>query len=981
MDYKNTLNLPVTKFAMKANLAAREPEQLKAWEESGLYQKIRQSSEGKETFILHDGPPYANGHLHMGHAINKILKDIIIRSRQMAGFDAPYVPGWDCHGLPIEHNVDKKLGSKKKEMTAVQIRQACRKYAEGFVDIQRDEFKRFGVSGDWDKPYLTMHNAYEARIAKECGEFALSSDMFLGKKPIYWCCSCETALAEAEIEYKDHGSPSIYVKFPLKDDISDLLPELKTHTAYNSTTECCCDSAKNSCSSSKDISIVIWTTTPWTIPANLAICLHPEFEYCAVKTANQGIMIIAKELVQKVMAQFNIEDYTVIGDIASTALENRKCSHPLYGRDSLIILGTHVTLEAGTGCVHTAPGHGADDHIVALRYGLEPYSPVSDNGCFTDDVKGFEGQFIMKANSNIIEELKKHNALLKHENMTHSYPHCWRCKKPVIFRATPQWFISMDNQGLRQKSLEAIDKVEWIPSWGKARIYSMIEHRPDWCLSRQRSWGVPIPVFHCNKCSEVYVTRESVDKIHALFTEHSSDIWFEKEAAFLMPEGAVCSKCGSRDFKKDQNILDVWFDSGVSHAAVLEEREGLRRPADLYLEGSDQHRGWFHSSLLTAVGRTGQAPYKAVLTHGFVVDSQGKKMSKSVGNVVAPEKIIKQHGADILRLWAASADYRDDVRISDNIITQLSDAYRRIRNTCRFMLGNLFDFNPAADIQSVEEMSDMDKFMLHKLGVVLNKSIRAYDNYEFHTVYHTVYNFCTVDLSAFYLDIIKDRLYTFPAKDKARQDAQTVMYLTLDSITRLLAPILPFTTEEVWKEMPCFENKTDDGKAADGSAVVDSGVGCANKNIANTKAESVHLTMRPVPDPSWQNDALAVNWEKIIDVRSEVTKALEDARVAKKIGHSLDASIGIYVDDADVRKILSSFGKDLRDVFIVSDAYLISEPVETTVEKDGKKVQVIVEKASGEKCSRCWKYDITTGAREDHPETCSRCSGALDQIL
>ncbi|MBF0390588.1 MAG: isoleucine--tRNA ligase [Desulfamplus sp.] len=930
MDYKDTLNLPITKFAMKANLAAREPEQLKAWEASELYQKLRKASKGKDKFILHDGPPYANGHLHMGHAINKILKDIIIRSRQMAGFDAPYIPGWDCHGLPIEHNVDQKLGSKKKEMTPVEIRQACRKYAEGFVDIQRDEFKRFGVSGDWQNPYLTMNSAYEARIAKECGEFALSGDMFLGKKPIYWCCSCETALAEAEIEYKDHGSPSIYVKFPLKDDISDLLPNLPKLE-------------------SEDVSIVIWTTTPWTIPANLAICLHPEFEYCAVKTSNQGTMIIAKELVQKVMAQFSIADYKIIGDLASTALENRRCSHPLYGRDSLIILGNHVTLEAGTGCVHTAPGHGADDHIAGLRYGLEPYSPVSDNGCFTDEVEKFSGQFILKANKEIIDELAKQGALLKHENMTHSYPHCWRCKKPVIFRATPQWFISMDAKSLRQKSLEAIDQVEWIPSWGKARIYSMIEHRPDWCLSRQRSWGVPIPVFHCAKCSEVYVTRESVDKIHALFTEHSSDIWFEKDANFLMPEGAVCSKCGGHDFKKDQNILDVWFDSGVSHAAVLEEREELRRPADLYLEGSDQHRGWFHSSLLTAVGRTGKAPYKAVLTHGFVVDSQGKKMSKSVGNVVAPEKIIKQHGADILRLWAASADYRDDVRISDNIINQLSDAYRRIRNTCRFMLGNLFDFNLSTDMQPVRDMSDMDRFMLHKLGAVLNRSLKAYDNYEFHTVYHTVYNFCTVDLSAFYLDIIKDRLYTSPAKDKTRLDAQTVMYLTLDSITRLLAPILPFTTEEVWKEIPNFENK----------------------------AESVHLTLRPNADPAWQDEALASKWEKIIDVRSEVTKALEEARVAKEIGHSLDASIGIYVDDADVNQILSSFGKDLRDIFIVSDAYLISD----IKDEEAKKIKVIVKKAQGDKCDRCWKYDITTGARQDRPQTCSRCSGALDQIL
>ena len=931
MDYKKTLNLPVTKFAMKANLANKEPQQLKAWEASGLYEKLRASSKGRTQFILHDGPPYANGHLHIGHATNKILKDIIVRSKQMAGFDAPYVPGWDCHGLPIEHNVDKKLGSKKREMTPVQVRQACRKYAAGFVDIQRDEFKRFGVFGEWDKPYLTMNNAYEARIAKECGEFALKGDMFLGKKPIYWCCSCATALAEAEIEYKDHSSPSIFVKFPMKDDLSDLLPALE----------------------GKETSVVIWTTTPWTLPANLAVCLHPQFDYCAVETVTQGVLIMAKELVEKVMAQFNITDYTILGDLSSTDLENRHCTHPMYDRESLIVLGEHVTLEAGTGCVHTAPGHGADDHIVGLKYGLEPYSPVKDNGCFSEEVKGYEGQFILKANKGIIEELTEKGRLLKHEDMSHSYPHCWRCKKPVIFRATPQWFISMDKMSLRQESLKEIDNVQWVPSWGKNRIYSMIEHRPDWCLSRQRSWGVPIPVFHCQKCEEVYVTRESVDKIHALFTEHSSDIWFEKDAAFLMPEGAVCDKCGSTEFKKDQNILDVWFDSGVSHAAVLDEREGLERPADLYLEGSDQHRGWFHSSLLTAVGSTGKAPYKSVLTHGFVMDSEGKKMSKSVGNVVAPEKIIKQHGADILRLWVASADYRDDVRISDNIIKQLSDAYRRIRNTCRYMLGNLSDFNPGTDLRPVDGMADMDRFILHRLGEVLEKSVKAYDDYEFHTIYHTVHNFCTVELSAFYLDIIKDRLYTSPAQADGRREAQTVMYHLLDTLIRLMAPILPFTADEVWAHFPDYEGKP----------------------------ESIHLAARPEADAAWKNEVLAAKWVKILGVRSEVTKALESARKEKLIGHPLDASITIHTVDNDVNEILASFGADLRDVFIVSHAELSDTPLEegfTSSEVEG--LQVEVKKAVGEKCERCWKYDTTTGDREDLPGTCSRCSAALDVI-
>ncbi|MDY0376120.1 MAG: isoleucine--tRNA ligase [Desulfobacterium sp.] len=937
MDYKKTLNLPSTKFAMKANLANREPAQLAEWEASGLYQKIRQSSKGKPKFILHDGPPYANGHLHIGHAINKILKDIIVRSKQMAGFDAPYVPGWDCHGLPIEHNVDKKLGAKKAEMTPVQVRQACREYAREFVDIQRDEFKRFGVAGEWDEPYLTMNNAYEARIAKECGEFALKGDMFLGKKPIYWCCSCQTALAEAEIEYKDVESPSIYVKFPAKDDLSKILPALK----------------------GKEISFVIWTTTPWTIPANLGVCLNPEFVYAAVETKDHGVIILAKDLVDRVMNDFNIQSYTILGDLDPKELENKRCSHPMYDRDSLVILGDHVTLEAGTGCVHTAPGHGADDHIVGLRYGLEPYSPVLDNGCFSDEVEEFKGQFILKANRGIIERLDTVGALIKHGDVNHSYPHCWRCKKAVIFRATPQWFISMDKFDLRKNTLAEIDNVRWIPAWGKARIYSMIENRPDWCLSRQRAWGVPIPVFHCESCGEIYVTRQSVDKIHELFTLHSSDIWFQLEAKDLMPEGAVCKGCGKDRFTKDHNILDVWFDSGVSHAAVLEEREGLERPADLYLEGSDQHRGWFHSSLLTAVGRTGKAPYKSVLTHGFVVDSQGKKMSKSIGNVVAPEKIIKTHGADILRLWVASADYRDDVRISDNIVQQLSDAYRRIRNTCRFMLGNLSDFDPARDLRPVETMEGLDRFILHRLNIVLERCLAAYDAYEFHTIHHSLHNFCAVDLSAFYLDIIKDRVYTTPGAETERRTAQTAMYLVLDSITRLMAPILPFTAEEVWTHMPDVE-----GRPA-----------------------SVHLSTRPVANSAWSDYALAAEWEKIRELRAEVTKALEEARAAKIIGHSLDAAILIKVPGDELKELLDGFGEDLRDIFIVSAAALV-DTLDTDPAGDGdlfvsdeiKGVYVKVTKAEGDKCARCWKYDLTVGDASCWEGACRRCSNALDRI-
>jgi len=931
MDYKKTLNLPSTKFAMKANLPQREPQQLKEWEEKKIYEKLRNQSKDKKLFILHDGPPYANGHLHMGHAINKILKDIIVRSRQMTGYNAPYIPGWDCHGLPIEHNVDKKLGKKKKGMTDVQVRRECRSYAAKFVEIQKEEFKRFGVMGEWDNPYLTMNYPYEARITKECGEFALAGDMFLGKKPIYWCCNCQTALAEAEIEYHDHTSPSIFVKFPVTDDLKDILPQ-----------------------ANEDIFVVIWTTTPWTIPANLGVCLHPDFVYVAIKTQDHGVLILAKDLADQVMETLGIENYTVLKEISPKDLENKKCKHPIYDRDSLIILGDHVTLEAGTGCVHTAPGHGADDHIVGKRYGLECYSPIEDNGVFSKEVEHFSGEFIFKANTSINEKLDSLNRLLKNENMSHSYPHCWRCKKPVIYRATPQWFISMDKMGLRKKTLDEINNVKWIPSWGRERIYSMIENRPDWCLSRQRSWGVPIPVFHCKDCKNIYVTRESVDKIHELFTEFSSDIWFDKEAKFLMPEGAKCEDCGSTEFTKDHNILDVWFDSGVSHAAVLDEREGLCRPADMYLEGSDQHRGWFHSSLLTGVGRTGKAPYKAVLTHGFVVDENGRKMSKSVGNVVAPDSVIKQYGTDVLRLWAASADYKGDISISNNIIKQLSDAYRRIRNTCRFMLGNFSDFDVTCDLRSINDMSELDRFILHRLHHVVDRSLTAYEKYEFHTIYHTLHNFCVVDLSSFYLDIIKDRLYTSPATDPVRRDAQTVMFTILDAIVKIMAPILPFTADEIYKHMP----KESDHK------------------------ESIHLDDMAELNSEWEDKNLADIWENIRSLRGEVTKALEEARTHKLIGHPLDATIEIKLPDGPLKEQVENLNENLNDIFIVSSVVIVDSMDDNAYQaQEIEGLSIKVKKAAGEKCDRCWRFDKTIGMDVDHPTACARCATALKKIL
>ena len=929
MDYKKTLNLPVTGFPMKANLAQREPEQIKLWDETDLYHAIRKASRGRELFILHDGPPYANGHIHIGTALNKILKDIIIRSRQMAGFDAPYVPGWDCHGLPIEHNVDKELGDKKKEMSQADIRRQCRAYAEKFIDIQRQEFKRLGVMGEWNDPYLTMNYTYEAIIAKECLKFAMSNNLFRSKKPIHWCCQCQTALAEAEIEYYDESSPSVYVRFKVETDVSHIIPECSGHTVY----------------------IVIWTTTPWTLPANLAIAIHPDFIYAAVKVSDTAVYILAKDLVASCMKVFDISDYAIISEIPAQALENVVCRHPFYSRDSLVILGRHVTLDAGTGCVHTAPGHGREDYEVGSQYGLDVYSPVNNQGCFTSDVEYFSGQFVFKANSNIIDKLNDTGNLVANETLQHSYPHCWRCKKPVIFRATPQWFISMDKTGLRKQALEEIDRVKWIPHWGRDRIYGMIENRPDWCVSRQRAWGVPIAVFSCKQCDTILISPEIMDHVFELFKTYGADVWFEKSTAELLPPHAVCQSCGGTAFIKENDILDVWFDSGVSHAAVLEQRPYLRWPADLYLEGSDQHRGWFHSALLTAVGTRGQAPYRSVLTHGFVVDAAGKKMSKSIGNVIAPKKVVDKFGAEILRLWVSASDYRDDIRISDNILNQLSDAYRRIRNTCRFILGNLYDFNPEKDAAVFTAMTRMDRYILHRLQKLLNKAQTAYAAYDFHVVYHALYHFCSVDLSAFYLDVLKDRLYTSPAGAPERRTSQTVMYIILDSLVRIMAPILPFTAEEIWRYMP----------------------------VVSEKEVSIHLMSFPQANEEWLDETLAEEWQMLLAVRAEVTKALEDARVQKLIGHPLDAQITLSADDALYRHLLS-YQTDLRALFIVSRVMLMKSaplsPAFVSHDMEGLYIQVLP--ADGKKCERCWVYDPDVGSHAEHPGLCPRCQSAIE---
>jgi isoleucyl-tRNA synthetase len=931
MDYKKTLNLPSTKFPMKANLAKREPEQLKSWREAGLHEQIREASKGKELFILHDGPPYANGYIHIGTALNKILKDIIVRSKQMAGYDAVYVPGWDCHGLPIEHNVDKELGEKKKELSMAQIRRLCRKYAGKFIDIQREEFKRLGVMGVWDDPYLTMNYAYEATIAKECGKFALNGSLFRSKKPIYWCFTCQTALAEAEIEYFDASTPSIYVKFPLKDDLSTELPAL----------------------AGKDVFVVIWTTTPWTLPANLGIALHPDFEYVAVDVGGGAVYVLARDLVETCMQSFGITDYSIIGDIDPKTLEKKRCGHPLYQRDSLILLGNHVTLDVGTGCVHTAPGHGREDYEVGLAYGLEVYSPVDNKGCFTDDVEYFKGEFVFDANKSINAKLKDAGALVHEESMEHSYPHCWRCKKPVIFRATPQWFISMEKTGLRKKSLEAIDTVQWIPNWGRERIYGMIENRPDWCVSRQRAWGVPITVFYCEECETMLLDEHIMQGVYQLFEEHGADIWFEKDVSEFLPPDVTCKECGSKNFIKETDILDVWFDSGVSHAAVLEQRPYLRWPADLYLEGSDQHRGWFHSALLTAVGTRDRAPYKAVLTHGFVVDAAGRKMSKSVGNVISPSEVIEKFGAEILRLWVSASDYREDIRISDNILKQLSDAYRRIRNTSRFLLGNLYDFDPEKNAIAYKAMPEIDRYALHKLQLIIDKARKAYDAYEFHVIYHALFNYCTLDLSAFYLDILKDRLYTSPPDSVERRSAQTVLHMQAETIARLMAPVLPFTADEIWQYMPS----------------------------QNGDRSSIHLALLPEVNTAFIDDDLAARWEYLLNIRGEVTKKLEEARAQKLIGHPLDASVTISAG-GDVYDALQPFAGELRSILIVSQATLVKDDsvkgASESSDVEGVRIQVAA--APGEKCERCWVHETSVGSNKEQPTVCQRCQNALAQI-
>lgn len=930
MDYKETLSLPKTEFPMKANLSKREVEILNRWNQENLYKKLREQSNGRKKYILHDGPPYANGNIHIGHAVNKILKDIIIKSKQMTGYDVPYIPGWDCHGLPIELQVEKKLGKKKNSLSKKEIRKLCREYAQKFVGLQRDEFIRLGILGEWNNPYLTMDYAYEATIVKELGKFIASGDLYKGKKPVHWCFSCRTALAEAEVEYDDHISPSIYIKFPLKSDIGKTISEL----------------------ASKNVSIVIWTTTPWTIPANMAVCLHPQFIYDAVEVGDD-VLIIASDLVDGCMKEFGIDDYSVVATFKGSEIENEICAHPFLDRDSLVINGRHVTLEAGTGCVHTAPGHGQDDYVIGLKYGLEVYNPVDNAGRFIENVKYFAGERVFKANPMVVEKLKEVGALLNSTEISHSYPHCWRCKKPILFRATDQWFVSMDKNRLRAKALDEINRVQWIPSWGKSRIHNMVESRPDWCLSRQRVWGVPITAFQCKGCNKLIADEEVINNIVKLVEKEGSDIWFEREITDLLPEGYSCPDCNGNEFDKEEDILDVWFDSGVSFSAVLENREKLSSPADLYLEGSDQHRGWFQSSLLTSIGTRGRAPYNTVLTHGFVVDGKGKKMSKSAGNVTSPQEVINKYGADILRLWVSAEEYRDDIKISEEILRRCSDAYRRIRNTARYILGNIYDFNKDKDYVVYNEMEELDRWALHKLHVLTKKVLTAYETFEFHKIFHDVHNFCTIDMSSFYLDILKDRLYTSGASSIRRRSAQTALFEILDTLVKLLAPVLSFTTEEIWSYL----------KSSD------------------EQEGSVHFASFPEPKEEWFDQILSERWDRLIQVRSEVSKALEIARRDKIIGHSLDAAVSIECKE-DLASFLKSFEPELNRFFIVSGVELVARlskaKILTSDEIDGLKIGV--DSAAGKKCERCWNYDRNVGVNENNYEVCQRCLEVIENF-
>ena len=934
VEYKETLNLPQTTLEMRANATRKEPETQKFWEGIKVYEKNLAQRDKSNSFVLHDGPPYLSSEkIHVGTALNKILKDILIKYKSMSGFYSPYVPGYDGHGLPIENAVVKNIKGGREALTPAELRAKCRDFAHKNLKGQESEFKRLGVWGDWEHPYLTINPEFEAEQVRVFGEMYKKGYIEKGLKPVYWCASCETALAEAEVEYADHTSTSIYVRFKFDDEGVNKIKQLVNIPNDN-------------------VYAVIWTTTPWTIPSNMAISMHPRFEYTFFGgNGTDDVYVVAQELLGHFLegVSWKEKDINVIGTVKGADLELLNTKHPLYERKSPIILGEHVTLDAGTGSVHTAPGHGLEDYEVGNRYNIEVFSPLDSKGCWTEIVgdKDLEGVPYYKGNKIVIEKLQNCGALLAAADINHSYPHCWRCKNPVIYRATPQWFVKVDK--FRAETLDAIKGVKWIPASGEARISNMVEGRSDWCISRQRAWGVPIPVFYCEDCGEVIVSDETIENVAKIFEKESSDAWVKRTAEELLPEGFVCPKCGKKHIRKEKDIMDVWFDSGVTWRAVVEKRsdELGHTPVDMYLEGSDQHRGWFQSSLLTSMAVQGKAPYKSVLTHGFVFGEDGRKMSKSLGNYIRPDDIIKNYGADILRLWAASVDYRNDTKIGDNIIKQLAEIFKKTRNTARFLLGNIFDFNPQKDYVKYEELKPIDKFALHKLNKVVEEVTVAFDNYEFYKYFQCLQNFAAVDLSSFYLDIVKDRLYTAGKKSLSRRACQTVLYETLQVLVRILTPVMPHQAEDIWQNTP---------------------------EIQRGGLESILLANWPVVNKEWNNPQLEEDFAKILKTREVVTRAIEPLRADKKIGSSLE--VGVYVKSGDA-DVLKANAKELADIFITSQAYVSdSAPEGVLNEYTENGITVWVVNAEGEKCERCWKYR-KLGEHAGHETICSDCYSAV----
>ncbi len=914
MEWKDTLSLPRTDFPMKAQLSQKEPEILKKWAEAGIYERILESRAGCDAYILHDGPPYANGNIHLGTAMNKILKDFVVKSRTMAGFRSPYVPGWDCHGLPIEHKVDQQLGSRKKGMSQLEVREECRRYAEKFLVSQREDFKRLGVFGDWDRPYTTLDPEYEATVIRFFNSFVRQGSVYRKKRPVYWCLSCRTALAEAEVEYRDHASPSITVKFPLR----QLPPFLSEYAG-------------------RPVSVLIWTTTPWTIPANLAIAVGAGFDYALFEM--QGELFIAATALLPSIASLHGDAFAKLKEFKGIELDGLKARHPLFDRDSLLINTDYVLLDQGTGCVHTAPGHGEDDYRAGVAHGLETYSPVGPDGRFDETAGAYAGLQVFAANERIVEDMRRNGSLLHAGTISHSYPHCWRCKKPVIYRATAQWFIAMDHADLRARALAEIQEARWLPAWGQERIASMIASRPDWCISRQRDWGVPLPAFFCTKCGEALLDPAAVDNVETAFAAGGSSSWYGREAADFVPAGTACSQCTGTDFEKGKDILDVWFESGSSHG-ILRQRPGHCWPADLYLEGGDQYRGWFHSSLLVGVSALGASPYRAVITHGWVLDAEGRTMHKSLGNAIEPQDIIKESGAEILRLWSAMVNYQEDVRLSQEMLQRLSESYRKIRNTWRFMLGVLADFDPRRDAVTSSALGEADRYILQRLQEVKTRALRAYEDFEYHAVFHALFNFFTNDLSSFYLNFQKDNLYCERPDSAARRASQQAIFTLLRETLLLMAPILSFTCEEAWGHLPGWPGKE----------------------------PFIHLARFPQVDGELRRGIDAGRWERIMALRDRVLKEIETARAAKLIGDSLEADVEFAAPPGD-EALLRENNELFKAILVIANLDV----------KAGVAEKITVRKAAGRKCPRCWNRVAAPPAAGRHPELCPRCATAIKE--